>query len=95
MPDPVLIATDVDRTLIFSQRATRQLGGVLPADAVEATGGQAAGELCWAARDALTALPGHVRLCLATSRSVRRLLRLRLPFRVHYAIAANGGVILV
>jgi hydroxymethylpyrimidine pyrophosphatase-like HAD family hydrolase len=95
MPDPVLITTDLDRTLIFSARATRQLGGELPADVVEMAGGQAAGELCRAARDALTALPGHVKLCLATSRSLHRLSRLSLPMPVPYSIAANGGLLLV
>ncbi len=94
MPDPVLITTDLDRTLIFSQRATSQLGGGLPADAVEMTGGRTAGELSWAARAALVALPAHVVMCLATSRSLPRLTRLRLPFAVDYAIAANGGVVL-
>ncbi|HEX9034737.1 MAG TPA: hypothetical protein VF834_23070, partial [Streptosporangiaceae bacterium] len=94
-PGPVLITTDLDRTLIFSPRATSQLGGALPADVVEITGSQTAGELCHEARDAIGALPGHVRMCLATSRSISRLARLRLPFRVDYAIAANGGVVLV
>ena len=91
---PVLITTDLDRTLIFSPRATSQLGGALPAVAVEHPGGQTAGELCHAARDALAALPDFAWTCVATSRSVRRLARLRLPFPVHYAIAANGGVVL-
>ena len=94
-PDPVLITTDLDRTLIFSSRATAQLGGGLPADPVESSGEQTAGELCRAARDALLALPGHARICVATSRSVSRLKRLRLPFAVPYAIAANGGVVLI
>jgi hypothetical protein len=94
MPGPVLITTDLDRTLIFSPRATCQLGGALPADAVEFSGGQTAGELSHAARDALAALPPHARLCVATSRSTRRLARLRLPFTARYAIAANGGVVL-
>ncbi|HYS32074.1 MAG TPA: hypothetical protein VEM58_07415 [Streptosporangiaceae bacterium] len=91
---PVLITTDLDRTLIFSPRATGQLGGALPADPVEHADGQTAGELCHAARDALAALPEFAWTCVATSRSVRRLGRLRLPFAVHYAIAANGGVVL-
>jgi hypothetical protein len=95
MQDPVLITTDLDRTLIFSRRATGQVGGALPAEAVETSGGQTAGELCRAARDALLALPAHARICIATSRSVSRLKRLRLPFPVPYAIAANGGVVLV
>jgi hypothetical protein len=95
MPDPILITTDLDRTLIFSARATSQLGGALPADVIEMTGGQAAGALCRAARDALTALPGHVRLCPATSRSLHRLARLSLPVPVPYAIVANGGMVLV
>jgi hypothetical protein len=94
MPGPVLITTDLDRTLIFSPRATCQLGGALPADAVEFSGAQTAGELSHAARDALAALPPHARLCVATSRSTRRLARLRLPFTARYAIAANGGVVL-
>ena len=95
MPGPVLITTDLDRTLIFSSRAIAQLGGALPADPVEEAGGQAAGELCRAARDALAAMPAHVRICVATSRNISRLRRLRLPFAADYAIAANGGVVLV
>lgn len=93
-PVPVLITTDLDRTLIFSPRATSQLGGARPADVVEA-GGSQPGELCHEARDAIRALPGHALMCLATSRSVFRLARLRLPFAVDYAIAANGGVLLI
>jgi hypothetical protein len=100
MTSPVLITTDLDRTLLFSARATAQLGGALPADPVEALAGEqgsrsAGAELCRAARDCLAGLPPHARLCVATSRSVRRLARLRLPFPVPYAIAANGGVILI
>jgi len=94
-PDPVLITTDLDRTLIFSQRATAELGGALPADPVETAGERTAGELCRAARDALAAMPAHVRICVATSRNMSRLRRLRLPFAVPYAIAVNGGVLLV
>ncbi len=88
---PVLITTDLDRTLLFSPRAIAQLGGGMPADAVETQG---AG-LSHAARDSLAALPPHARLCVATSRSVSRLARLRLPFATPYAIAANGGVVLI
>jgi hypothetical protein len=94
-PGPVLVTTDLDRTLIFSPRATSQLGGALPADAVEMSSGQTAGELCHAARDALTVLAAHARICVVTSRSISRLARLRLPFAMRYAIAANGGVVLV
>jgi len=96
---PVLITTDLDRTLLFSRHATAQLGGALPAEPVETPGGPAspesAAELCHAARDCLAALPAHATLCVATSRSVNRLARLRLPFATPYAIAANGGVVLV
>jgi len=95
VPGAALITTDLDRTLIFSPRASSQLGGGLPADAVELSGGRSAGELCHAARDALTALPASTQICVATSRSVSRLTRLRLPFALRYAIAANGGVVLV
>ncbi len=105
MTKPVLITTDLDRTLLFSRRATAQLGGGLPAEPVEASASspgkgrrqraQAGAELSHAARDCLAALPPHVRLCVATSRSVSRLARLRLPFAMPYAIAANGGVVLI
>jgi predicted mannosyl-3-phosphoglycerate phosphatase (HAD superfamily) len=92
---PVVITTDLDRTLIFSRRASVQLGGGLPADPVESSGTlDAAGELSHAARDALLALPGNVMVCVATSRSLARLVRLRLPFAATYSIAANGGVVL-
>jgi hypothetical protein len=95
----VLITTDLDRTLLFSRRATAQLGGALPAEPVETPGGPAAhetgAELCHAACDCLAALPAHATICVATSRSVSRLARLRLPFATPYAIAANGGVVLV
>ena len=95
MTRPVLIITDLDRTLIFTPRATAQLGGALPADPVETSRTRdAAAELSHAARDALAALPGHVRICVATTRSVARLARLRLPFAARYSIAANGGVVL-
>lgn len=57
--------------------------------------GHAGAELSHAARDNLMALPPHARLCVATSRSVSRLARLRLPFAMPYAIAANGGVVLI
>jgi hydroxymethylpyrimidine pyrophosphatase-like HAD family hydrolase len=99
MARPVLITTDLDRTLLFSCRAIAQLGGALPADPVETLAGATSpgtgGELAHAARDCLRALPQHARLCVATSRSVSRLARLRLPFPVPYAIASNGGVVLI
>jgi hypothetical protein len=94
-PTAVLITTDLDRTLIFSRQATRQLGGALPADAIEVRGGRVTGELSHLARDSLRALPPHVRLCPATSRNPGQLARLRLPFPFRYAIAANGGVVMV
>jgi hypothetical protein len=92
---PVLITTDLDRTLIFSRLATRELGGALPADAIEVRGGRVTGELSHLARDSLRALPSNVRLCPATSRNPGQLARLRLPFPFRYGIAANGGVVLV
>ena len=56
VPGPVLITTDLDRTLIFSRRATAQLGGALPADPVESSGtGLAAAELSRSVREALLA----------------------------------------
>lgn len=95
MPAPVLITTDLDQTLIFSRQATRRLGGGLPADIVEETGGQAISEIAMQARDSLRALPPHAHLCPATTRTVSQLVRLRLPVPVRYAIAANGGTVLI
>lgn len=94
MAGPVLISTDLDRTLIFSPRASAQLGGARPASLVEDTGRDSDAELAHAAAAALAALPAHALVCPATSRSLARLARLRLPFSTPYAVAANGGVVL-
>lgn len=91
---PVLISTDLDRTLIFSQRAIARLGGVRPARRVEETGRDSDAELCTAAARSLAALPARAVICPATSRNLARLARLALPFPARYAIAANGGVVL-
>ncbi len=42
-PAPVLITTDLDRTLIFSPRAIAVLGGALPSDPVETSLGHTSG----------------------------------------------------
>jgi hypothetical protein len=94
MPAPVLISTDLDRTLIFSPRAIARLGGDGPASRVEDTGRDSDAELGLAAVRALAALAGQAVICPATSRDLDRLTRLRLPFQFRYAIAANGGVVL-
>ena len=94
---PVLITTDLDQTLIFSERASARLGGGRPhppARRIEETGRDSDAQLCHAAARALSALPARVVLCVATSRDLARLGRLRLPFTARYAIAANGGIVL-
>ncbi|HEX9063807.1 MAG TPA: hypothetical protein VF843_01790, partial [Streptosporangiaceae bacterium] len=91
---PVLISTDLDRTLLFSPRASAELGGARPACPVENTGRDSDAELSHAAASALAALPAHAEVCPATSRDLARLRRLRLPFAGRFAVAANGGVVL-
>ena len=96
MTGPVLVTTDLDRTLIFSPRATEQLGGGLPRSVVEVHEGRVISEMADVVRDGLAQLgrsPG-VTVVPTTTRTVRQLQRIALPFPPRFSIAASGGVLL-
>lgn len=91
----VLIATDLDRTLIYSRAAA---GDCAAADmvAVEYLDGRAISFMTKKGRALLTQLACEHVVVPVTTRTPEQLARVQLPsapFR--YAIAANGGVLLV
>src|SRR5947208_5976810 len=92
----VLVASDLDRTLIYSRKA-RSLG-VDAADAVcvEVHDEKESSFVTAAAAAGLAALADEAVLVPVTTRIVEQYRRVRLPGREPaYAIAANGGVLLV
>jgi hypothetical protein len=95
---PVMVTTDLDRTLIFSPRATAQLGGALPRSVVEVLDGRVISELADVVRARLAelgALPaGALTLVPTTTRTVRQVQRIDLPFTPRFLIASSGGVVL-
>ncbi len=94
----VLIATDLDRTMIYSKGA---LG--LPARApspplecVEVHDGRQAAFMTRAAATSLIAVSEHASVVAVTTRVRDQLSRVTLPGpRPEYAVAANGGLLLV
>lgn len=91
----VLVAADLDRTLIYSARAA---GTVDPADliCVETYEGRPASFMTHAAAADLKTLGNAVGLVPVTTRTVAQLARVRLPGPPpRYAVAANGGILLV
>lgn len=93
--DSVAITTDLDQTLIFSPRATARLGGGLPCNPVEHIDGVVISEIAQTVSEHIDLLPARALLIPATTRTVDQLNRLQLPFAYRYAIAANGGAVLV
>jgi hypothetical protein len=93
--DPVAITTDLDQTLIFSPHASARLGGGLPCNPVEHIGGVVISEIAQTVSEHIDLLPPRVLLIPATTRTVDQLNRLQLPFAYQYAIAANGGAVLI
>jgi hypothetical protein len=93
--DSVAITADLDQTLIFSPRASARLGGGLPCNPVEHIDGVVISEIAQTVSEHIDLLPPRVFLIPATTRTVDQLNRLQLPFAYQYAIAANGGVVLV
>ena len=88
-----LVATDLDRTLIFSPAATARLGGALPSRPVEVVDGVVISELADVVARGLEALAAQAFLVPTTTRTVAQLQRVALP-ATRYAVAANGGVVL-
>ena len=96
----MLIASDLDRTLIYS-RSARALGGAAaepgpPLLCVETRQGIEVSHLTAAAGQLLSGLPDFAELVPFSTRTPEQLARVRLPGpRSRYAVAANGGVLLV
>jgi hypothetical protein len=93
----VLIAADLDRTLIYSRAALDLTEGALPPLAcVEWRGGEQVGFMTEVAAGLLAELAGRTVLVPVTTRLPDQLARVRLPAPPsRFAIAANGGVLLI
>lgn len=87
----LLLASDLDNTLLFSHRRRR------PGDVcVEWLEGAPQGFMTPAAWEALGSLPAGVRLLPVTTRSVAQYRRIRWPegAEPEYAVTTNGGILL-
>ena len=88
----VLLACDLDSTLIYSRRSAGV--GVGDLTCVEYRDGEPAAFMTEAAARVLAVVAEAATLVPVTTRTETQLARVRLPARVRYAIAANGGRIL-
>ncbi len=96
MTGSVLIATDLDQTLIYSRRAvTRYGGGGGALAAVETYQDVDASFMTASAAAAFARLGDQALVVPATTRTAEQLARVRIPGAPKYAVAANGGVLLV
>lgn len=98
MSSRVLIATDLDRTLIYSAAAAGGPAGSPPGEllAVEHLDGRPISFMSSAAAGMLAELSGRYVVVPVTTRTPEQLARVRLPgLDPLYAVAANGGVLLV
>lgn len=89
----LLLACDLDGTLIYSQR---RAGAAVPAGdlvCVEALDGRPISFLTRAAYAGLLALNRSVDLVAVTARSVAQYGRVSLPMSQRYAVLANGGML--
>ncbi|HEY0167961.1 MAG TPA: HAD family hydrolase [Jatrophihabitans sp.] len=93
----VLIATDLDRTLVYSRAALALTRDVLPElTCVETRDGEQVGFMTSAAARLTAALASRAVLTPVTTRLPEQLARIELPGPPpRYAVAANGGVLLV
>ena len=93
----VLIATDLDRTLVYSRAALALSRDVLPPlTCVERRGDEQLSFMTAAAARLLAALATRTVLASVSTRLPEQLARVRLPGPPsRFAIAANGGVLLV
>ncbi|MEO7261915.1 MAG: HAD family hydrolase, partial [Jatrophihabitantaceae bacterium] len=93
----VLIATDLDRTLVYSRAALALSPGVLPELAcVETRGGEQVSFMTAAAAGLTAALASRATLVPVTTRVPEQLTKIELPGPPsRFAVAANGGVLLV
>ena len=96
---PVVVATDLDRTLIYSMAAitaTHPAGSIPPLVCVEIYDGQPLSYLTVAAAEVLRTLRTQAELVPITTRTPAQYQRVELPGGpARYAIVSNGGHILV
>ena len=90
----LLIASDLDQTLIFSPRAAAR-GPARPSRTVEVLGGEVISLLSQHTEQALIALQRTTTFVPTTTRTQAQYERIDLPGRSRYAIVASGGRLLV
>ncbi|GAB2488165.1 hypothetical protein GCM10027265_45040 [Jatrophihabitans fulvus] len=91
-----MIASDLDLTLIYSRRAIARWGGEADAvAAVEVYQGADSAFMTANAAARLARLGDRVPVVPTTTRTPEQLARVRLPGAGRYAVAANGGILLV
>jgi hypothetical protein len=91
-----LVASDLDRTLIYSRKARTLGADATDAVCVEVHDGQEASFMTAAAAEELAALAAEAVFVPVTTRIPEQYQRVRLPGPpAQYAIVANGGVLLV
>jgi hypothetical protein len=96
---PVVVATDLDRTLIYSMAAitaTHPAGSIPPLMCVEIYDGQPLSYLTVAAAEVLTTMRARAVLVPITTRTPAQYQRVELPGGpARYAIVSNGGHVVV
>lgn len=91
----VLVATDLDRTLVYSRAASRlPEGATTTLRCVETYLGEPASFMTAEAVEAVEAVGRAAVLVPVTTRTVAQLARVRLPGASRWAVAANGGHLL-
>lgn len=91
---PVLVATDLDGTLVYSRRSAGTATCAAELHAVEERNGTSIGWTTRAAADLLLELARCAVWVPATARTLDQFRRLALP-RTRWAVCAQGGVLLV
>jgi hypothetical protein len=92
----VLVASDLDRTLIYSRRARTLGADDAPSVCVERHDGKAASFVTAVAAERLVTLAERATLVPVTTRVTGQYARVRLPGPPpRFAVVANGGVLLV
>ncbi len=87
----VLIAVDLDQTVIYSERSAGLAG---PSTTVEHLDGRRLSSMTTGAHRAYAALAARHRLVPVTTRTREQLRRITLPAPAEHAVCANGGVLL-
>ena len=90
----VLVASDLDRTLIYSRAAVAEHPCEVALTTVETRAGSDVSFLTAESARLLTELATRAVVVPVTTRTPEQLARVRLPIPAGYAIAANGGCLL-